>query len=37
METAIAKAGHDTQDIKATDAQYGKIHGCCQYRTDGNH
>ena len=37
VETAIAKAGHDTQDIKAKDAQYAKIHGCCQYRTDANH
>ena len=37
VETAIAKAGHDTQDIKATDAEYYKVHGCCKYRTDEPH
>jgi len=34
VEKAIAKAGHDTKDIKATNEQYAKIHGCCKYRTD---
>jgi delta 1-pyrroline-5-carboxylate dehydrogenase len=37
VEKAIAKAGHDTKDIKATDEQYAKIHGCCKYRTDEVH
>ena len=37
VEKAIVKAGHDTKDVKATDAEYYKIHGCCQYRTDANH
>jgi len=37
VEKAIAKAGHDTKDIKATDAQYAKIHGCCLYRTEAKH
>lgn len=37
VEKAIAKVGHDTKDIKATDEQYAKIHGCCKYRTEANH
>jgi copper chaperone CopZ len=37
VEKAVAIAGHDTKDIKATDAQYAKIHGCCKYRTDEKH
>ena len=37
VEKAIAKAGHDTQDVKATDAEYDKVHGCCKYRTDATH
>ena len=37
VEKAIAKAGHDTQNIKATDAEYAKVHGCCKYRTDQTH
>ena len=37
VEKAIAKAGHDTQDIKATDEEYDKVHGCCKYRTDVKH
>ena len=28
---AIALAGHDTQYIKASDAVYEKLHGCCLY------
>jgi copper chaperone CopZ len=37
VEKAIAKVGHDTKDIKATDEQYAKIHGCCLYRTEEKH
>ncbi len=37
VEKAITKVGHDTKDIKATDAEYAKIHGCCKYRTDTSH
>src|SRR5436189_6437466 len=29
VEKAIAKAGHDTKDVKSTDAEYAKINGCC--------
>lgn len=37
VEKAIAKVGHDTQDVKATDAEYDKVHGCCKYRTQESH
>jgi copper chaperone CopZ len=28
----IAESGHDTEKVKATDAVYNKLPGCCQYR-----
>lgn len=28
---AIASVGHDTGKIKADDAVYDKLHGCCNY------
>lgn len=31
VKKAIAKAGHDTDEIKATDEDYNNLHGCCQY------
>lgn len=31
VKKAVAKAGHDTDEIKATDEDYNKLHGCCQY------
>lgn len=31
IKKAIAKAGHDTEDFKATDEDYEKLHGCCKY------
>lgn len=31
VQKAIAKAGHDAGKVKATDADYDKLHGCCQY------
>lgn len=31
VKKAIAKVGHDTEDVKATDEEYGKLHGCCLY------
>jgi mercuric ion binding protein len=37
VEKAIAKVGHDTKDVKATDAEYAKVHGCCRYRTQESH
>lgn len=31
VENAIAKVGHDTKNVKATQEDYDKLHGCCQY------
>ena len=31
VQKAIAKAGHDAGKVKATDEDYEKLHGCCQY------
>lgn len=31
VENAIAKAGHDTKNVKATEENYSNLHGCCRY------
>ena len=31
VKKAIAKVGHDTDDVKAADAVYEKLHHCCLY------
>lgn len=31
VEKAIAEAGHDTENAKATQADYDNLHGCCKY------
>lgn len=31
VSAAIAKAGHDTEKVKATDEDYTNLHHCCQY------
>jgi periplasmic mercuric ion binding protein len=31
VKKAIAEVGHDADDVKATDEQYEKLHGCCMY------
>lgn len=31
VQKALAKAGHDTKDVKATNEDYERLHGCCQY------
>ncbi len=31
IETAIANAGYDTQDVKASNNAYNKLDECCQY------
>ena len=31
VEKAIAKVGHDTDEIKATKEDYDNLHSCCQY------
>mgnify|MGYP000368567041 CR=1 FL=1 len=32
IHQAIAKAGHDTEKVKATDEAYGELSDCCKYR-----
>lgn len=31
IQKAVANAGYDTPDYKATDEAYNKLDGCCQY------
>lgn len=31
VEKAVAKVGHDTKGVKATQEQYNSLHGCCMY------
>lgn len=31
IQNAVAAVGYDTRDVKATDAAYDKLHGCCKY------
>lgn len=32
IKKAVAEAGHDTDEIKATDETYAKLPDCCAYR-----
>lgn len=34
IQNAIAKVGHDTQGVKATDEDYDKLHSCCAYERE---
>jgi periplasmic mercuric ion binding protein len=31
VKRAIAKVGHDTDEVKATDKDYDNLHSCCKY------
>ena len=31
VKKAIAKVGHDTDDVKSTKEAYDNLHSCCQY------
>lgn len=31
VKAAIAKVGHDTDGVKATDEDYNNLHHCCKY------
>ncbi|SFI97043.1 heavy-metal-associated domain-containing protein [Myroides guanonis] len=31
VEKAIAKVGHDTKHVKATEEEYNSLHSCCKY------
>lgn len=32
IQRAIIEVGHDADSLKAAQAAYGKLPGCCQYR-----
>lgn len=32
VSESVAKVGHDTKEIKATDEAYSNLHACCKYR-----
>lgn len=32
IEKEIAKTGHDTENVNASDEAYDKLHDCCKYR-----
>jgi periplasmic mercuric ion binding protein len=34
IHEAIAKAGYDTDKVKARDEDYKRLHTCCQYRKE---
>jgi len=34
VSKAVAKAGHDTRDVKAAVADYDNLHHCCKYERD---
>jgi len=31
VKNAVAKVGHDSDEVKATQEDYDKLHGCCLY------
>lgn len=31
VKKAVAKVGHDTEDVKATEEDYTNLHSCCKY------
>jgi mercuric ion binding protein len=31
VKKAVAKVGHDTDEVKSTKADYDNLHSCCQY------
>ena len=36
IQKAVADAGYDTPDYKASDEAYNKLHACCQYERTSN-
>jgi cation transport ATPase len=37
VKKAIAKVGHDTEEVKATQEDYDNLHSCCKYeRVESN-
>ncbi len=37
VHKAVAKAGHDTEKVKADDEVYNALPGCCLYRENKKH
>jgi hypothetical protein len=36
VKKAIAKAGHDVGEVKATQEDYDNLHSCCKYERKEN-
>jgi copper chaperone CopZ len=36
IKMAIAKVGHDSKELKATQEAYDAVHPCCRYREDNS-
>lgn len=36
IEKSVARAGYDTEDVKATDEAYNNLEKCCQYERPAN-
>lgn len=34
IQSKVLAAGHDTQELKATDEAYASVHPCCRYRDE---
>lgn len=34
VKKAIAKVGHDTENVKATQVDYDNLHSCCKYERE---
>ncbi|MBP6757812.1 MAG: cation transporter [Flavobacterium sp.] len=34
VKKAVAKVGHDAGEVRATKADYDKLHSCCQYERE---
>jgi copper chaperone CopZ len=37
IKSALAEAGHDTKELKATQEAYDAVHPCCKYRDIDTH
>jgi copper chaperone CopZ len=37
IHQAVAAVGHDTDKVRADDAVYDKLHGCCKYERPEKH
>ncbi len=36
VKMALAKVGHDSKELKATQEAYDNLHPCCKYRKDSS-